>query len=144
MDKQILKDYENIKREYEDTERRIRKTEEELKKFDSNYIVQDSVKGGMGGTQIFKIEGVPVPEYERKRSLLMSRKLRLETLRAKLDVQLDEVEQYIDTIEDSRKRLILKFRFVDGMRWRDVAKALGPGNDEDSVRIEITRFLDKT
>lgn len=143
MDKNILEQYEDMKKEYEDTERRIRQTTEELSKYDAKYQVQDSVTGGMGGTQHFKIKGFPYPEYQRKRTLLMSRKLRLEALKEKLDLKLDEVEQYIDTIEDSRKRLILKLRYVDGLQWREVAKKLGPGNNEDSVRIEIDRFLKK-
>lgn len=143
MDKNILEQYEDMKKEYEDTERRIRQTTEELSKYDAKYQVQDSVTGGMGGTQHFKIKGFPYPEYQRKRTLLMSRKLRLEALKEKLDLKLDEVEQYIDTIEDSRKRLILKLRYVDGLQWREVAKKLGPGNNEDSVRIEITRFLER-
>lgn len=143
MDKNILEQYEDMKKEYEDTERRIRQTTEELSKYDAKYQVQDSVTGGMGGTQHFKIKGFPYPEYQRKRTLLMSRKIRLEALKEKLDLKLDEVEQYIDTIEDSRKRLILKLRYVDGLQWREVAKKLGPGNNEDSVRIEITRFLER-
>ncbi|MGN0338642.1 MAG: hypothetical protein ACI4EE_14205 [Lachnospiraceae bacterium] len=143
MDKTILEQYEDMKKEYEDTERRIRQTTEELKKYDERYQVQDSVTGGLGGYQHFKIKGFPYPEYERKRTLLMSRKVRLESLKEKLDVKMDEVEQYIDTIEDSRKRLILKLRYVDGLQWREVAKRLGPGNNEDAIRIEITRFLDK-
>lgn len=143
MNKDILEEYEDMKREYEDTKRRIRQTSEELKKYDARYQVEDSVTGGIGGTQRFKVSGFPSKEYQNKKTLLLRRQLRLETLKEKLEMKLDEVEQYIDTVEESRKRMILKLRYVDGLHWREVAKKLGPGNSEDAIRVEITRFLGK-
>lgn len=143
MRKSILEQYDDIKREYEDTERRIQHNLKELEKFDNKYLVQDSVNGGMGGTQHFKIEGFPYPEYQEKKTLLLKRQFRLENLKQKLDIALDEVEVYIDTIEDSRKRLIMRLRYVDNKEWSEVAKSLGPGNTADAVRMEITRFLEK-
>ena len=144
MNKHLLEQYDDMKREYKDTERRIRQTTEELRKCEKKYEVQDSVTGGTGGTQSFTIKGYTHLEYKRKKTLLMSRKLRLEKLAEELEIKLDEVERYIDTIEDSRKRLILKYRYVDGLPWRDIAKRLGPGNNEDSIRIEIGRFIRKS
>ncbi len=144
MDKNILEQYEDMKKERTDTEQRIRQTEKELERFNKKYMVKDTVKGGSGGIQHFTVEGFPYPEYEQKKSLLLSRKLRLEHLEEKLEKQLEEVEKFIDTIENSRKRRILKYKYVDGLSWRDVAKKMGPGNNEDSVRIEIKRFLERT
>jgi DNA repair exonuclease SbcCD ATPase subunit len=143
MDKNILEQYEDLKREYEDIKERIRKTEADLEKYDSRYQVQDSVSGGQGGIQHFTIKGFPYPEYSKKKTLLQKRKLQLETLNEKLKNTLDEVEKYIDSIEDSRKRTILRYRYMDGMTWRETAKKLGSGNNEDSVRIEIDRYIKK-
>lgn len=141
MDKKVLKEYADIKRERDDVKRRIRQTEKELAKYDDRYQVQDSVSGGAGGNQHYTIKGFPYPEYERKRSLLMARKLRLEKLEKKLDETMEEVEQFIDSLEDSRKRLILRYRYMDELSWRAIAKKMGPGNNEDTIRMEIRRFL---
>ncbi|MCM1184979.1 MAG: hypothetical protein NC251_10955 [Lachnoclostridium sp.] len=44
-------------------------------------------------------------------------------------------------VSDSRKRLILKLRYIDGLTWKQTAKRLGSGNNEDSIRKEIERFI---
>lgn len=143
MDKHLLEQYEDIKKEYEDTKERLRKTQCDLSKYDSKYKVRDSVTGGMGGNQHFIVEGFPYPEYTKKKTLLMRRKLRLEQLEKKLEDAINEVEQYIDAIEEPRKRLILRYRYIDGMTWRQVAIKLGPGNSEDGIRKEVDRFIKK-
>lgn len=143
MDKSILEQYVDAKKEYEDTKRRLKQTEESLQKYDKNYQVKDSVSGGAGGTEHFVIKGFPYPEYTRKKTLMQRRKLRLDKLKKELEVMIDEVEQYIDTVDDPRKRLILRYKYIDGLTWAEVAKKLGPGNNVDSIRIEIDRFLKK-
>lgn len=143
MEKNLLEQYEDMRREKEDTERRIKETQAQLSKLDSKYKVKDTVSGGMGGVERFTVTGFPYPEYERKRTLLINRQIRLDRLTLKLEEKLEEVEEYIDTIENSRKRLIMKLRYVDGLTWREVAKRLGPGHTEDSVRIEANRFIEK-
>ncbi|MCM1326946.1 MAG: DUF4407 domain-containing protein [Bacteroidales bacterium] len=142
MEKNLLKQYEDMKKEKEDTLRRIKETQSQLEKLNSKYHVGDCVSGGMGGTEHFKVRGFPYPEYDRKRTLLMQRQLRLDKLNKKLDEKLDEVERYIETVEDSRKRLILKLRYIDGLTWKQTAKRLGPGNQANSVRMEIERFME--
>lgn len=144
MNKGILEQYDDIKKEAVDTQKRIKKIEEELRKFDNKYCVADSVKGGAGGIQHFTIKGFPYPEYARKKTLLQRRKLRLEKLNERLDIILDEVEEYIDTVEESRKRLILKYRYIDRLPWKDIAAKMGPGNSEDGIRKEIQRFIDNS
>lgn len=40
-------------------------------------------------------------------------------------VALDEIDQEIMLVKDSKCRQLLRFRFVDGMKWEDVAKRMG-------------------
>lgn len=141
MDKNILREYENLKREYDDLKVRISKAETELDRHEVKYRIQDRTTGGMGGVQHFDIRGITYEDYTQKKTELLRRKLRLEHLRDELGGKLEEVEQYIDSIEDSRKRLILRYKYVDGLSWRQTARKLGAGCTEDSVRMEITRFL---
>ena len=81
MDKNILREYESMLLEKADTENRIKDLEQQLQIYDKNYIVQDSVTGGMGGIEHYTIKGFPYPEYSKKKSILLSRKIRLEELK---------------------------------------------------------------
>ena len=52
------------------------------------------------------------------------------------------IQRYISTVTDSRMRLILQYRFVDGLKWRDVACRIDDNSTtEDSVKIAVQRFL---
>ena len=143
MKKNILEQYEDMKREYQDTELRIIQIKEDLSRYTKDYQVHDSVKGGMGGTQNFGITGFPDPEYHHKKTLLMCREKRMITLKDKLENTLNDVEDYIDHVENSRKRLILRYKYIDGLSWKSIAKKLGAGNNADSIRMEVKRFFEK-
>lgn len=54
------------------------------------------------------------------------------------------LEKIINSFGNPQINLILSYRFIDFMSWRDIAQKLGGGNTEDSVRIYINRFLRKT
>ena len=54
-----------------------------------------------------------------------------------------KLEKYINSVEDLRMRYILTLRFVDMNSYRQIARKLGGGNTEDSVRMSIKRFLQK-
>lgn len=49
------------------------------------------------------------------------------------------LQRYISAVPDSRMRLILQYRFVDGLKWRDVARRID--DTEDSVKIALQRLL---
>lgn len=51
------------------------------------------------------------------------------------------IRQYIDSIEDSRTRLIFVCRFCDLMSWNAVADVVGGNNTEDSVKKIVYRYL---
>ena len=53
------------------------------------------------------------------------------------------LERYISSIPDSRTRLIMSFRFVDGFSWGKVAYKVGGGNTADSVKKTCYRHLKK-
>jgi hypothetical protein len=141
MDKGILKQYDDLRRELMDTKRRIKRNEEEIQRLTKTNMVRDTVKGGEGGTRHYTVEGFPDSEYKRKKTSLMGRRIKLEKLEKKLERMLDDVEGYIDSVGSSRKRLILRYRYIDAMSWSEIARRLGPGNNGDSVRMEISRFL---
>lgn len=143
MDKNILREYESMLLEKSDTENRIKDLEQQLQIYDKNYRVQDSVTGGMGGIEHYTIKGFPYPEYSKKKSILLSRKIRLEELKKRLEESIDEVEEFIDSIESSTMRLILKYRYIDGLAWKEIAGRMGKGYSEESIRKKCNRFISK-
>lgn len=56
---------------------------------------------------------------------------------------LNEVEVFVDGIEDSRLRRIFRYRYVDNMSWLQVAIQMGGRTTAESVRKEHDRFLKK-
>ena len=52
-----------------------------------------------------------------------------------------EVKSYIDTIADSRTRLIFRLRFLCGCKWEDVAELIGGRNTVKTVSMACYRYL---
>lgn len=53
-----------------------------------------------------------------------------------------ELQRFISAVPDSRLRLILRHRIIDGLKWADVARKLGrPTDTEASVKISFQRFI---
>ena len=142
ISKEILIQYSDLQEEAKEVRERINKTEEQIAKIEKDGNVVDSVCGGNGGIQHFKIEGFPYPEYSRKKTLLYARKATLASLEMELMETLNQVEEFITSIKDSHIRRIVNLRVVDGLSWNEVARRIG-GNTEDSVRKAFERFMEK-
>ena len=153
--KHLLDQYGDLKKEKTEIrdqikkiESEIAKTEKRLEEIETGEHVKDKVRGGPGGNQSFNIEGIPVKEYERKKTslyfkklLLNKRKIDLEKLEIEIIKKTDEVETFISEIDDSRMRRIIRMRFIDNMSWNKVADNIGGGNTEDSIKKAFQRFL---
>lgn len=50
----------------------------------------------------------------------------------------------IDGIENAEMRLILTLRYIDGLKWPEVAARMGPDYSEDGIRMSVKRFLEKS
>lgn len=55
--------------------------------------------------------------------------------------ELFKLYEYIDSVEDSQMRLILKLRYIDRLSWKQVAANIGGGNTADCVRLMVDRFI---
>jgi hypothetical protein len=140
--KEILIQYADLQKESKEIRERIEKLENQINQIETEGTVIDTVSGGYGGIQKFKIEGVPYPEYSRKKTLLYARKATLSGLELEIMETLNKVEEFISTIKDSHIRRIVTLRVVDGLTWNQVAGKIG-GNTEDSVRKAFDRFMEK-
>ena len=57
--------------------------------------------------------------------------------------ELNRLNRYINTVEDSQLRTMLALRYVNGLSWVQVAHSIGGGNSADSVRKAVNRFFEK-
>lgn len=146
MDKNILEQYTSMQAEQQDIRRRIAKLEGDIRDLEENRNeTADSVACGRKGKKalkMVKVSGFPEMEYQTKMGRLKRLRMRLELADDQLLEFLIGVEEYIESIEDSRMRMIMRYRYMDGMTWRQIAKAVG-GVTEEAVRIEHARFLEK-
>ena len=143
VSKEVLVQYIDLREEQKEVTERISKLEKQIDKIESDGAVVDKVRGGLGGIQSFKIEGFPYPEYSRKKTLLYNRKAILSELEMEITERLNEVEQFIKSVQDSHLRRIITYRVVEGLSWNEVAYKIGGGNTEDSVRKAFERFMSK-
>ena len=142
--KEILIQYSVLEEEGKEERERSNKTEDQIAKIEKDGNVVDSVCGGNGCIQHFKIEGFPYPEYSRKKTLLYARKATLASLEMELLETLNQVEEFIKSVDDSRMRRIITLRFIDNLSWNKVADRIGGNNTEDSVKKAFYRFMENT
>lgn len=156
VSKDVLIQYSDLQEEVKETREKIEKLkctiekiEAQLSRIESGEVVRDKVYGGAGGIQGFVIEGVPVKEYDRKKSDLLLKKLTLNQRKSTLEIlefdlleMTNEVEEFIAGVNDSRMRRIINLRFIERLSWNQVADRIGGGNTEGSVKMAFQRFME--
>lgn len=55
--------------------------------------------------------------------------------------ELNRLNRYIESIEDSEMRMILSLRYINGLSWEQVAASISPYATEDSIRMRHNRYL---
>lgn len=141
--KKILNEYIDLQKEIEETREKIAKVEKQIEKIEKQGAVIDTVSGGNGGIQHFKIEGFPYPEYSRKKTLLYARQTTLTNLEIELMETINEIELFISQIDDSFMRRIINLRFIEKLSWGEVANRMGGYNNEDNIKKAFYRFMEK-
>ena len=117
--KKMLKDYTKIRNE-------IRLLEEEL------YQMAHT-DAGLGNSVILNYnKGYPRPQsivgFDKERY-----KRRAELLEGKRR-QCKAVEEFVDSIEDTLTRMVFRKRYIENLKWEEVAGAVGYGSNMDYVR----------
>ncbi len=139
MDKAILQEYMDACELVKETEREIQKLNRKKK-----TVVQTNVTGSMHEfpyvRQHFKVQGTTFTvkddshlRYEEK--MLEQRKARAEQVKL-------QVEEWMLTVP-SRMQRIIKYRYLEGLSWQQVAVKMGRKATGDSVRMELERFFQK-
>lgn len=154
-ERNILEQYYDLRQEEIEVAEKIRRLEADIIRIDSRIqeiecgeTSIDSVRGGYGGTQHFVIEGIPLPEYRDKRNRLFMNRVTLEKrierqreLHYRLMETVGDVEKFIESVDDSHVRRIMRYRFEQHLPWREVADRIGGGNTEDSVKKAYYRYI---
>ena len=136
VEEKLLKQYRHLVMEIKDIDRRIIS-------HNRAEVQRDTVRGGYGGTQRFDIEGQTDKGKTLEKSRLQMEILQKKKKRAELEARTAAVEAFIDAVDDSRMRQILRLRYMDGMSWNETAKNIGELGQGDAVRISCSRFLRK-
>ena len=55
--------------------------------------------------------------------------------------ELNRLNRYINSVEDSEIRMILSLRYINGLCWEQVAVSISPYATEDSIRMRHNRYL---
>ena len=66
-----------------------------------------------------------------------------ESYRVRLLEMKAKCEEMIQSVEDSRIRQILRYKYLDGFKYQQVANLMGYGNTADNVRKAEERFWQK-
>lgn len=142
ISKSVLKQYIDLQEEIKETKERIEKTQRQISEIERQGTVLDSVKGGMGGIQRYKIEGFPCADYGKLKERLYMRQATLQSLENELMDKIGEVERFVAELDDSHMRRIISFRFIDGMTWENVGKSMGGNNNADNIKKAFYRFME--
>lgn len=138
MDKTILA-------QYIDACELIKETEEDIRKLRNRRqtVVQEVVKGSAPDfpytAKTFHVSGMP---YLAQDSRLEAEEKLLEERRAAAEMIKVQVERWMLTVPVRMQRII-RYKFFEGMTWRQVAIRMGWKASGDSVRLEFERFLQK-
>lgn len=136
MDEKTLKQYRHLILEIRDIDKRIMA-------HNAAVTQRDMVKGGYGGTQRINIEGQKNRKATMEKSQLQLNILRKKRKRIELEQQTAAVEEFVEGIEDSRMRQIMRLRYMDGLSWNETAKRIGEFGQADGVRMSCSRYLRK-
>ena len=139
--KELFEQYAAMRLEHADLKKRLSRMQRELKLL-KNSQVADTVTGSREDLTIgpIKVVGKPTRQYAEQSKRLTALIERYNRNASVLEAKLEEVEKYLDAVEDARLRTMLRLRYVDGYTWTDVGMRIGITSS--GVRMAIERFFE--
>lgn len=140
--KELFEQYAAMRLEHADLKKRISRMQRELKLL-KNSQVADTVTGSREDLTIgpIKVVGKPTRQYAEQSKRLTALIERYNRNASELEAKLEEVEVYLEAVEDARLRTILRLRYVDGYTFTDVGMRIGISGD--GVRKILDRYFCK-
>ena len=149
LDKEILVQFCAVQAEIKDLQRRIQSLEKFL---EDPPVVGDVVKGTRRDGTIgpIKITGIPEPRYVQKEKLCKRYKYIMERKEEELLELTCQAEEYIQSIEQSELRSMLRLHLIDGCGYAQVAQYMNSmfpkrriKYTHENVKKKIQRFFEK-
>lgn len=132
--KENIKQYRELKAEVADLQHRI-------KKINQGEITNDVVTASAGSPSYakhsVKISGIT----EKTKKKIYTYKKLLSDSEEKITQTILDIEMQIQNIDDSRIRQIIRYKYIDGLNFIQIASRIGGGNTADGVRKAINRYL---
>ena len=69
--------------------------------------------------------------------------LKLTYKKIQLERQRAEIENFLDSVQDSNIRRIIRLKYIKGKTWPQIARKMDKHISGDSVRKIVERFLEK-
>ena len=76
----------------------------------------------------------------RPNKRILQKEARLKRRRAEVSEQLEQIEDFIDGLEDSQLRQIIHYDYIKGYSWVKTAGMVN--NKESAVRMKVKRFFE--
>ncbi|WP_347489254.1 hypothetical protein ABDB91_18790 [Desulfoscipio sp. XC116] len=121
MDKKKLSQLYQLNRDYNKLSQKL---------LDLKFEQADSVLNGGGVTDQEDLEAM-IRVVKKQRDLAFTSCL----------YELKRIYRYLDTVSDSRMRLILSLRYINALSWSQVAACINNGLTADDVKKMHDRFL---
>lgn len=132
--------YRKLLKQYGDLQVEIKELEKRIKKIENFKIEHDKVRGSSNvfpyTERSFTIEGYNIQDVDRVskiKKLLDNRKNKCEDMKL-------QIEEFINTIPDSRTRRVFQYRYIDRLEWLPISRKLGK-YDESFARKIHDRYL---
>ncbi|MHB9947479.1 hypothetical protein CF055_00045 [Clostridium botulinum] len=136
----LLKQYNDLKVEISELENRIERLENKKIK-----IKQDSVKGSSNvfpyTERKFTIEGYNYPEADKKEERLIKLNNLLSKRKNKCEDMKLQIEEFINTIPDSKTRRVFQYRYIDNLSWQAIAARIGKCHESYPRRDIHDKYL---
>lgn len=142
MDRDVLKQLPSIRKEIRDLEQEVIRVQKRIDALKHDEVC-DTVTGSRDDLTIgpIKIRGNPQKEYGHKLAELQKKKTLMESKRIELLKMENDAEKYIQSIQDSSLRRIIRYRYIDDLSWQQVAVRMGWRYTADSCRKKADRFM---
>ena len=137
IDKSVFEKIKDLKTEYEDLEKRLNEEE--------NKVLVDSVKGSSKyypyTQHTMTVEGIQDSRRYKKYKRMLKKKQK------EIEKKMVNFEYQMHYVDDGEMKTLLRLKYIDGLTNFQIAHKMNEkGNKkytEDSVRMQIKRFLEK-
>lgn len=129
--------------QYNDMRREAKLWERELQALQrkAGGAVKDTVRGSSADYPYTEhpvtISGVQTKPNQR----ILRRKRRLEARKTALETQLEEIDEFIDSLQDSQLRQIVQYHYIDDYSWKK--SAICAGISEGAAKMMVRRYFGK-